>query len=439
MKLNHLLTLCAIFIATSMTVAQDAASLVKEASKSLSAYNLDPTNKADKLTQAATAIEAAFESGDLSKDYKALLTKAQILSALASKDYQAALLASDYRPQYADKAVEAVSAAAMALGLAEKKYQTKEVLSVIGEVAPYLSVIGNQFINIQDLAAAYKPLNSVLAANKMLQENNEDSIFANDDDLDNHKYVTAVCALESGDNARAEALLTELYNSDAKELGIYSTLFNLKINEDPEMAMKVLEKGRQIDPESKELLFAEINYYISQEEYEKLESKLQMAIDKDPENASVRAALGNVYMNLSEASAKEGNEAKAKEYFDKSLDFYQQTLELDPNSFEANYSIGSLYYNKAAEKTQIMFDLTMSKEDQMKYAELEKETSELFAIALDYFKQAEILNPNDINTIIALKEIHVRLNDIETSNIFKERLEKIQSGGQITESYFKGM
>jgi hypothetical protein len=60
----------------------------------------------------------------------------------------------------------------------------------------------------------------------------------------------------------------------------------------------------------------------------------------------------------------------------------------------------------------------------------------LFKTALPYFKIAEKLNPNDTNTLIALKEIFARDNDFEKSGEFKKRLETVQGGGKNESSYF---
>ena len=60
-----------------------------------------------------------------------------------------------------------------------------------------------------------------------------------------------------------------------------------------------------------------------------------------------------------------------------------------------------------------------------------------FDDSLPYFKRCEKLNPNDAITLIALREIYARKDDLDTSNIFKERLEKVQSGGKNDTSYFQ--
>ena len=433
---SKILILLTLFFGSFALQAQEAKDLLKTANKALTAYNLDPAGNSDKLSEAKQAIDQAFDVADLSSDYKANLTRSKINTEIVGNDYKMVLLNPETKPSSIEAGADALAAIETAIALSEKKYEMKQVLAVLSELAPYLSVIGNQFIGLKEYASAYEPLTSVIKADELLKTNGEKSVFENEEDLGNHKYVTAVCATRAEKNEEAKALLTELYEAESKEPGVYSTLYTLTINEDEEKAMKVLAKGKEIDPGNTELLFAEINYYIKQQKFDVLEEKLKMAIEKDPENPSVYSALGNVYMNLSETAASEGDEEKSAEYFESSLNYYNQTLELDPKSFDAQYSIGSLYFNKAAGVTKAMQDLGLSKEDQMKYTELEKKTKELFTKALPYFVSAEKLNPSDMNTLIALKEIFARQDDFEKSNEFKSRLESVQAGETIESSYF---
>ncbi|HKK60928.1 MAG TPA: hypothetical protein VJ951_00110, partial [Bacteroidales bacterium] len=104
--------------------------------------------------------------------------------------------------------------------------------------------------------------------------------------------------------------------------------------------------------------------------------------------------------------------------------------------FEPYYSVGSIYFNEAAVITQQMSELGIEKPDQIMYDSLKIESEKLFEKALPYFKKAESLNPNDINSLIALREIFARTNEYEKVQELKVRVEKIQSGEEFTSSYF---
>ena len=140
-------------------------------------------------------------------------------------------------------------------------------------------------------------------------------------------------------------------------------------------------------------------------------------------------------MNLFQSEYAAGNVDKSEEYFQESKGYYEKALELDDSLFDVQYSIGSLYYNKGVEITKIMNDLPIS--ESKKYDMLNKQAKELFNVSLPYFKKAEMMNPNDTNTMIALKEIFARNDDFTTSNEFKTRLETVQGGGKVDGSFFK--
>lgn len=126
-------------------------------------------------------------------------------------------------------------------------------------------------------------------------------------------------------------------------------------------------------------------------------------------------------------------------YFNKALSYYDEAQEIDPTNITAIYSAGALYYNRAAQLTQKMLELQddYSKEGIAKYDAMREQVMSEFDNALPYFKKAEMIAPNDMNTLIALKEIYAKKDDLEMSNVFKERLEILQSGGKNEESYFK--
>jgi len=72
-----------------------------------------------------------------------------------------------------------------------------------------------------------------------------------------------------------------------------------------------------------------------------------------------------------------------------------------------------------------------------KFNAKKKEVEAIFDTALPYFKSVEKLDPNDRNTLIALKEIYARKNEFEMSNEFKDRLDRVESGGTNEASYFQ--
>jgi tetratricopeptide (TPR) repeat protein len=216
-------------------------------------------------------------------------------------------------------------------------------------------------------------------------------------------------------------------------------MYKLVVDEDIPAAEEILTVGREKYPDDLGLLFSEINHYLKLEKVEVLEDKLKFAIEKEPDNPSLYSTLGNVYDKLYQSSYKEGDLAQADKYFENSKDYYEKAINIKPDYTDAIYSVGALYYNKAAIVTEEMNALASdyTKEGTNKYNLKKQEVEKLFSEALPYFKKVEKLDPNDRNTLIALKEIFARENDFETSNEFKMRLEKIESGETIDKSFFQ--
>lgn len=430
-------TFLSFLLLTGLTAQEDPAKALKKATRALGAYNLDATGNAGKLTEAMEYIEIAFADEAMKGNIETWLRRGEIYNSAAQRDANNMVLNPEYKPENPTAGLTGAESFMKAFEMAEKKYHKKDALKGLSESGRHLNLMGNFQVQNADYAGGFKSFNTVLKAHKVLKANGGTSPLA-DDEVNNQKYITAYCANSSGNNERAKELFKDLIDSGSTEAGVYSTYFSILNAEGDENAVKVLEKGKEMVPNSPELLFAEINYYIGQNRFDVLEEKLKQAIAAEPDNPSVRTALGNVYMNLYESDYTEnGDTEQGKKYFDNAVDYFNQAIELEPKSFDAQYSIGSMYFNKAVELYKSMTSLTMSKDDQVKYEKFKKEADKLMATSLPYFKKSEAINPNDVNTLIALSEVFARTNDFEKSNAFKERLQVVKDGGSHESSYFK--
>jgi len=252
-------------------------------------------------------------------------------------------------------------------------------------------------------------------------------------------YYTGLAALNAQDMASAKPVFMKLKDAGYDKPAVYEALYKLELEGDRDAALVILNEGREKFPDDVSLLFSEINHYLKDGKLDILTGKLEAAIAKEPDNPSLYSTLGNVYDNLYQKELEAKNEAKATEHFDAAFKNYNKALELKPGFFDAVYSIGALYYNRAAATTTTLNALAddYSKAGLKKYDEFRKKMLTQFDEALPYFKQAEILNPSDRNTLIALKEIFARKDDLPTSTEFKTRLETIDAGGSIENAFFK--
>lgn len=439
----------------SLQAQEDPDKAYKKASSSLKTYELDQKGNIDKLHEAVDYISIAVAASETNSDASTWQVQGDIYNAIANQIVRIQQLNTgslDDLPQVENPALTAYRAYSKALELADKKYHVKDALAGIRAVQTNLNNMGIYAYEEGKFQEAYDNFNGVLTAHKTLKDNDKDSMLEDETGVNDQIYITGLAALNANNLDAAAPLFTKLKESGTDKAAIYEALYKIESADafDPDSEMSEEEKaaklekayanlaeGRERFPDDVSILFAEINHFLRINQLEVLITKLEAAMEKEPDNISLYTTMGNVYDNLYQREAKAGNEEASREYFDQSLKYYQQALEKKPGSTDATYSIGALYFNKAASMTQELATLSddFTKEGQRKYDALQAEVAEVFDVALPYFMAVEKEKPGDINTLIALKEIYARKSDFALSNEFKSRLEKVQAG-ETLESYF---
>lgn len=336
-------------------------------------------------------------------------------------------------------AVRAMNDYAEALKFADKGRHERGATDGLRKMQNFMSFRGIEYFQASDFGGAMAAFEGMLTAHKLLEDAGEDSALASEGDVNNQKYLAALATFNAGAMPKAEVYLMDLYNNGAAEPAVYEYLYKLKSEQtSPEEAYQFLKEGREKFPEEVALLFAEINHFLKLGKSEELITKLQLAIKAEPENISLYNVLGNTYDNLYQRAVKEGNMEEAEDYFQKAFAQFKKAHKIDADSSIPVYSMGQLFYNKAALKTVDLQEYASdySSEGMKKYEAARAEVFKQFDNALPFFQMSEALDPNDVNTLIALKEIFAKKDNIETSNIFKERLDKVQNGGSNDSSHY---
>ncbi len=408
----------------------------KKATKGLNAYISDQTNIA-KLDEAKAAIEVPC-AADLTKNLaKTWLTRGLIYSEYVTKDNTNKMLSSTAKTMYPDAAYEAHKSFKKSLELAQKKYEKSDAIKGIADISNGLRNMGADKYQEKKYDQAYLAFNAVVEGQEVLKNNGEKAILP-DSSLNQYTFYAAVCANLAKMNTEAMGLYEKLYKMKYMDAAVYQGMYDLTYATDAKKALSYLEEGRKLFPDDTSLLFAEINHYLKINKLDELTGKLRLAIEKEPNNVSLYNTLGNVYDNLALiAQDSMKNMEKAQEYSGLALASYESAIKKQPNNADANYSVGAYYYNRAASKTKELVKLQddLSKEGQRKYDALTADIKAMFEKALPYFEKAESVNPNDLNTLIALKEIFAKTNNLEKSTEFKKRYEVVNSGGKNTPYY----
>lgn len=435
-----ILGILSLLLVAAMAQAQDGKKSYNRAKKAFGIYNLDPQSNKGKLQEAIEELGAASKDAEMKSDAKLWLLKGEVLNEVATQMVAAKQLnmPTDELPKVNKPASMAYDAYTQALEVAEKNWETKDALKGLRAAQSNLYNLGIFNYEDQNYEVAFEDFQKVIAAHEILKKEGSESSLDAEEDYNQQLYITGLAALNAEKAADAASMFEELYKKNYDKPAIYEALYKINADKDVDQAYTYLAAGREKYPDDVSLLFAEINHFLRINKLDELISKIKTAIEKEPENISLYSTLGNVYDNLFQKELEAGNEEKAQEHFDNALQYYNEALEIKPDFFDAVYSIGALYYNKAAAKTQELNELAndFSKEGLKKYDAKKEEIFALFEDALPHFKKAESMNPNDVNTLIALKEIFARKDDLATSNEFKTRLEKVQGGGSNENSYF---
>lgn len=430
------LAILAFALVTGTSIAQTpAADLIKAANKAVKGIG----GKKEKLAPAEAAIDAMMKLPENQTSWEALLIKGKYYNEQASMDNlqqaTAKITGKPYKSEYNKSAMMASDALIAASKATQDKKQLKEVTAALNDAQNALGNYVSEFTDAKDYVSAYNSLNAGLTTHEALKAIGGKSIFDKVEEYNKQLYLVGLLSVYADKEKESVGIYEKMIAAKKDTTFVYSSLYKVKAESDPAAALKYLELGRAKFPDDSQLLFTEINHYLKAGKLEILIDKLKAGIAKEPKNVSLYSTLGNVYDNLSQ---QEKDPAKAQGYADEAMVYYNKTLDLDAKNSDAIYSIGASLYNKAAQYSKEMKKLEsdFSKEGQKKYEAAEKLMIAEFDKALPYFKKAEGINANDQNTLIALKEIYAKKNDMKMSGEFKSRLEIVQAGGKNAKSYF---
>ncbi len=229
-------------------------------------------------------------------------------------------------------------------------------------------------------------------------------------------YNMGLMAERLGKNAEAIAVYQKLLDIKYEDKDLYTKLSNLYTEGGrPDEALKILEAGRAAMPNDKDIMIAELNYYINANKLDILVTKLESAIALDPKNTDLYFVLGTTHGELIKLDSTNG-----KMHFDAAIVAYDKALALDPNRFDINLNAGALFYNTAIEMNKVMNALPLEKEKE--YEALKVDRNKLYSRALPYFENAYKIDPTNTDCMLALKEIYVRLDMKEKADEMKAKL-----------------
>ena len=280
-------------------------------------------------------------------------------------------------------------------GKVKPKY-TKDIKSILSANHVYLFNGGAYYFDKQEYKKAYDFFNQYVKISELpmfagTQTAEKDSTFMT------VQFYAAAAASLAKDSRLAIAALERAKNTPYRQYDVYQYLCyeygEARTAQDSVMLEKTFEEGMQVFPDSAFFLNNLINTYIYSNRNEKALEMLNVAIQKNPNDANLYNVMGRVY------------ETGLKDYANAEKNF-QIALEKDPNLTDALSNIGRIYYNQGVNKLSEANMINDSK----KYKEELSMAKDLFKKALPYYKKAHEAEPEKMDNMIALRGIYYNLN-----------------------------
>lgn len=174
-------------------------------------------------------------------------------------------------------------------------------------------------------------------------------------------------------------------------------------------AMATMDEALTVFPDDKDTYVNAASIYLRSGNNEKSANVMNAALIKWGDDPTFQRFLGISYQN-------EGKEAEAEAAF-------MKALELKPDFLEVFIDLGSLYVSKGnrlnTEANELPFEETE------KYEALMAQAKEAFSQAVPYLEKILEVDPNNLSAMQLLRELYVRVGDMEKANALKAKIDEV--------------
>jgi len=382
-----------------------------QGAKVLNAYNYMNDNE---LVKAKGEIDQAITHEKTMSDgktwyYRGLIYEKIYKNSFAMKEGTEDLLYPELQAVKEGSVLTAVESFEKSIELGSRKINMSEVKGHHAEMSMWAYQEGVNYYNEKDFGDAAKYFETCFDIKKDYQQ--IDTMAA---------YNAGLAYKLAKNNTKAEELIKYCIETGYQvEQGYLDLLHMYKEAVDEEKYKSTLKEAREKLPNNQDIIQEEINVYLESQEYDKALVNLDQAIANDPSNKALIYARGIILDNQQSTLRADGKEDEANEAYAKAEADYKKVVELDPEGFDGNYSLGALYYNRGAE----MLNEANNILDDAKYKVAKAAAEKQLTAALPYLEKAHALNAEDIDTMTSLKTIYARTNQTEKYDAMKEKLE----------------
>lgn len=374
----------------SLIMFSTAYMLSAQSTKVVSAFNYLRSGKLDKALE---SIEAAITHEKTMNDPKTWLYRGNVYIQIAASTNP------EYKKLVENPVQIAYDSYQKSIELdTDKEYYQKNMIGLYACAEQFYNK-GVEKYNVKQYQDALESFEKTIKIN---------NIFGNKDTL--ATFNAALCAEMVGNNSKAKEHLQSLIKSNYYNPSIYSSLSTIYKNENDTLkAIKTIETGRKKFPDSYELIIAEANIYLATGNTLKAQNALNQAIAIDPKNPTIHFAVGTNYEKIND--------------FDNAEKAYKKAIEIKPDYADAYYNLGALHVNNAVSILEKANALPLGDKN---YDILKKQADEQLTKALPNLEKASELLPNDLAILTSLKDIYIRLNNLDKLKEVNQKIEKLK-------------
>jgi tetratricopeptide (TPR) repeat protein len=235
-------------------------------------------------------------------------------------------------------------------------------------------------------------------------------------------FNISLCAARAEDMGRAKIEYEKLVELGYNKPSIFTGLSNIYVNEgDTVKAFETIARGRELMPSDFNILIAETNLYLDANETEKALANLEKALEFDATNPQIFFAVGAQYESMIKDN---GDKEQIEMYRAKAIENYKKALEINPEYFDAIFNLGAINVNIASSIISVANELPFDKVKE--YDALIAEANGYLEAALPYLEKAHQMQPQDMSTLVTLKEIYVRLKMNDKLPGITEKIEALK-------------
>lgn len=383
-----------------------------QGAKVLNAYNYMNDQE---LLKAKAEIEPAIDHIKTMENaktwyYRGLIYENIYKNSFAKDEKSGEVLYPELEPAREGAVLTSIESYKKAIAIGSKKINMAEVKQHHAEMSKWAYQEGVNYYNLKDYGNAANLFAKCY------------EVKLDYDMVDNEAAYNAGLAYKlAGDQGKVEEFLRICIQNEFKAEQVYLDLLHMygQDEADADKYKATLTEAREKFPDNKDIIQEEINIYLEAKEYDKALGNLDKAIKLDPTNKQLLYARGIILDNQQATLRTEDKTDEANAAYDRAEADYKRVVELDPEGFDGNYSIGALYYNRGAE----MLNEANNIMDDTKYKAAKIEAETQLKSALPFLEKAHTIDPNDAQTMSSLKIIYARTNQMDKFDEMKEKLE----------------